>query len=66
MFIRATLAISIAATLLALTGCFGLGSSGHQTAYVTTPLNGGVLAFTISNNTGTVSQIRGSPYRTGI
>ena len=66
MFIRASLAISIPAALLALTACFGLASGGHQTAYVTTPLNGGVLAFTISNNTGTLSQILGSPYRTGI
>jgi 6-phosphogluconolactonase len=62
---RASLAILILAALLALTGCFGLGG-GHQTIYVTTPLNGGVAVFTISNNTGKFSQLLGSPYPTGI
>lgn len=66
MLIRATLAILILAMLLPLAACFGIGSGGSQTAYVTTPLNSGVIAFTISNNTGTFSQILGSPYPTGI
>jgi len=51
------------AILLGLPAC---GSSSHQTAYVITPLNSGVLAFHINNNTGSFTQILGSPYPTGI
>lgn len=65
MFTRVSLAILILAALLALTACFGLGG-GHQTAYVTTPLNSGVSVFTISNNTGKLNEMLGSPYPTGI
>jgi 6-phosphogluconolactonase len=64
VFMRASLAISILAACLGLSACGGGG--GHQTAYVTTPLNSGVLAFHINNNSGTFSQILGSPYPTGI
>jgi len=60
---RVSLAICALAIFLSLPAC---GGGGHQTAYVTTPLNSGVLAFHISNRTGSFSQILGSPYPTGI
>ena len=63
MFTRVSLAICTLAILLGLPAC---GSSSHQTAYVTTPLNSGVLAFHINNSTGSLTQILGSPYPTGI
>lgn len=63
MFTRVSLAICELTILLALPSC---GGGGHQTAYVTTPLNGGVLAFHINDSTGSFSQILGSPYPTGI
>src|SRR6266545_947129 len=63
VFIRVSLAIFTLAIFLGLPGC---GGGGHQTAYVTTPLNGGVSVFHVSNSTGSFSQILGSPYPTGI
>jgi 6-phosphogluconolactonase len=63
VFIRVSLAICILAIFLGLASC---GGSGHQTAYVTTPLNSGVLAFHVNNGSGSFSQILGSPYPTGI
>jgi 6-phosphogluconolactonase len=63
VFTRVSLAICALAVLLFLPAC---GSSSHQTAYVTTPLNSGVAAFRINNSTGNFTQILGSPYPTGI
>ena len=63
MFIRVSLAIFILAIFLGLPTC---GGGGHQTAYVTTPLNSGVMAFHVNDSTGSFSQILGSPYPTGI
>ncbi len=64
MFIRVSLAICTLAILLGLPACGG--GSGHQTAYVTTPLNSGVAAYHVNNSTGSFTQILGSPYPTGI
>jgi 6-phosphogluconolactonase (cycloisomerase 2 family) len=63
VFIRVSLAIFILSIFLGLPAC---GGGGHQTAYVTTPLNGGVSVFHVSDSTGSFSQILGSPYPTGI
>jgi len=63
VFTRVSLATCTLAILLSLAAC---GSSGHQTAYVTTPFNSGVLAFHINDSTGNFTQILGSPYPTGI
>ena len=63
MFIRVSLAIFTLAIFLGLPAC---GGGGHQTAYVTTPLNSGVMAFHVNDSTGSFSQILGSPYPTGI
>jgi 6-phosphogluconolactonase len=55
--------------IVTLTGVMWLGACGtskHQTAYVTTPINKGVTAFRVDTNTGGLSQILGSPYLTGI
>lgn len=64
MFIRVSLAICTLAILLGLPACGG--GSGHQTAYVTTPLNSGVAAYHVNDSTGSFTQILGSPYPTGI
>jgi 6-phosphogluconolactonase len=63
VFKRVGLAICTLAVSLGLPAC---GGGGHQTAYVITPLNSGVLAFHINNSTGNFTQILGSPYPTGI
>ncbi len=56
--------------IVALTGGMMLsacsGSSKRQTAFVTTPFNKGVTAFRVNTNTGSLSQILGSPYQTGV
>jgi 6-phosphogluconolactonase len=61
---RASLATLTLTSVMALSACGGGG--GRQTAYVTTPFNDGVTAFRLNNNTGSLSQILGSPYPTGI
>jgi 6-phosphogluconolactonase len=64
---RVSLAILMLAALSALTACFGIGiPQGHQTAFVTVPLNSGVSVFTINDITGKFSELLGSPYPTGI
>jgi len=60
---RASLATLTLTSVMALTAC---GGGGRQTAYVTTPFNDGVTAFRLNNNTGSLSQILGSPYPTGV
>jgi 6-phosphogluconolactonase len=55
--------------IVALTGVMWLSAcstSKRQTAYVTTPINMGVTAFRVNTNTGSLSQILGSPYLTGV
>lgn len=55
--------------IVALTGMMWLSAcstSKRQTAYVTTPLNNGVTAFRVNTNTGSLSQVLGSPYPTGV
>ena len=65
VFTRVSLVVVILAAILAWSGCFGVGG-GHQTAFVTAPLNSGIAVYTVSNLTGKFSQLLGSPYPTGI
>jgi len=58
--------VSLTVLVLVLVGTFASCSSSHQIAYVTTPFNAGVTAFRLNSHTGTLSQILGSPYQTGI
>src|SRR5215831_3305785 len=59
---KAILAVCFLLFTLTLAGC----GTSHHTAYVTTPLNGGVLAFRISSATGRMSVVPGSPYQAGL
>ena len=63
MSMRARLAIITRASLMVLVACSG---STHQFAYITTPFNNGISAYRLDTNTGSFSQILGSPYQTGI
>jgi 6-phosphogluconolactonase (cycloisomerase 2 family) len=60
---RASLLIVALTGIIMLSAC---SSSKRQTAYVTTPLNNGVTAFRVNTNTGSLSQVLGSPYPTGV
>ncbi|HST10799.1 MAG TPA: beta-propeller fold lactonase family protein [Terriglobales bacterium] len=60
---RASLLIVVLTGLMWLSAC---ASAKRQTAYVTTPQNNGVTAFRVNTDTGSLKQILGSPYPTGI
>lgn len=63
MLNRATLSILALSGILGLSGC---GSSRHQFVYITTPFNDSVTVYRVNSNTGSFSQVLGSPYPTGV